>query len=206
MAWDGPQWAAIPAIHLDYQRPEGSSHRPQVAVKLLCDAHSVAVLFRVEDRYVRSVCTEFQGSVCRDSCVEWFVQPRADRGYFNFEVNCGGTLHVSYVEDPTRTPNGFRKFRLLSAADAARLTVKTSMPAVVEPEIAEPTVWTALLRVPFAVLEEYAGPLPTAPGACWRANFYKCGDATSHRHWLAWAPVGELNFHRPQDFAPLLFA
>jgi len=40
-------------------------------------------LFRVEDRYVRSVHTRFGEPVYLDSCVEIFLQPRPDRGYLN---------------------------------------------------------------------------------------------------------------------------
>ena len=39
--------------------------------------------------------------------------------------------------------------------------------------------------IPFAVLEEYIGPLGAAAGQVWRANFYKCGSETSHPHWLS---------------------
>ena len=27
----------------------------------------------------------------------------------------------------------------------------------------------------------------------WRANFYKCGDDTSHPHWAAWSPLKKVN-------------
>ncbi|MEW6117215.1 MAG: carbohydrate-binding family 9-like protein, partial [Nitrospirota bacterium] len=39
----------------------------------------------------------------------------------------------------------------------------------------------------------------------WRANFYKCGDATSHPHWASWAPVEALNFHLPHCFGTICF-
>ena len=205
LAWDHPQWAPAPVIRLEYVRPESSPHHPRVAARIACDTRGVAVLFRVEDRYVRSRCTRYQDMVCEDSCVEWFVEPRPDRGYLNFEMNCGGTLHASYIEDATRTADGFKKFRRLTAADAAEITLHTSMPKVVEPELTTPVTWSAFLYVPFTVFERYAGAISSTPGTVWRGNFFKCGDATSHPHWLTWSPVAELNFHRPQDFAPLVF-
>jgi hypothetical protein len=42
-------------------------------------------------------------------------------------------------------------------------------------------------------------------GQVWHANFYKCGDHTSHKHWASWQPVKELNFHRPEDFGDIVF-
>jgi hypothetical protein len=61
------------------------------------------------------------------------------------------------------------------------------------------------MTVPFAFFERYVGKTPLLPGDRWRANFYKCGDATSHPHWASWSPVRELNFHRPDDFGTILF-
>jgi len=38
-----------------------------------------------------------------------------------------------------------------------------------------------------------------------RANFYKCGNETSHPHWLSWMPLAERNFHDPSSFGQLVF-
>jgi hypothetical protein len=62
-------------------------------------------------------------------------------------------------------------------------------------------------RIPLALFEAYAGALGALPGTSWRANFYKCADRTSHPHWGAWNPIGEvLNFHKPETFGELRFA
>ena len=58
-----------------------------------------------------------------------------------------------------------------------------------------------------ALLVKYAGPLPGMQDQTWRANFYKCGDATSHPHWASWNPIGEkLSFHKPEYFGEIVFA
>ncbi len=49
--------------------------------------------------------------MCRDSCVELFLEPKPGRGYFNFEFNCAGTLMACHVEDPTRAGRRFQKIR-----------------------------------------------------------------------------------------------
>lgn len=203
--WDAAPWSDAQEAVLLHFRPEGSSHRPEVRVRLLHDEQAIHVRFRVLDRYVRCVCTTPQGSVCQDSCVEWFVQPRPDRGYLNFEINCGGTVHSSYIEDPVRRPDGFTRWRFISAEDLQALTIRHTLPTRVEPERTEPVIWEVGLTVPRTVLEHYVGPLGPLTGQTWRCNFYKCGDQTSHKHWVSWQPVGELNFHRPQDFGPLAF-
>ena len=40
-----------------------------------------------------------------------------------------------------------------------------------------------------------------------RANFYKCGDNTTKKHYLTWNPVKTKNpdFHRPEYFGLLNF-
>ena len=77
---------------------------------------------------------------------------------------------------------------------------------MVEPEIQEDTDWPLEFFIPFSLLAKYAGPLGEIAGQEWRANFYKCGDRTSHPHWARWAPInGQLNFHQPQFFGQLLF-
>ena len=85
-AWAGAEEGRVAAF-----RPEGGDHRPDTRFRLLHDAANLYVKFEVQDRYVRSVQTNYQDPVCTDSCAEFFVQPRADCGYFNFEVNAGGT-------------------------------------------------------------------------------------------------------------------
>jgi hypothetical protein len=171
------------------------------------DAANLYLRFRVEDRYVVAKHTEFQDPVCRDSCVEFFVQPRQSGGYFNFEINCGGTLLSYYIEDPARTADGFVKYTLLSCEQGRRIRVAHSLPTQVVPEIQVPTVWHVGCAIPLEVLEAYAGPLGTLAEQAWRGNFFKCADDSSHPHWASWAPIGaELNFHQPQCFAPLRFA
>jgi hypothetical protein len=203
--WDATAWGHAETLEISHFRPESNAHRPRTEARLLYDDDAVYGFFRVADRYVRCVNTAYQSGVCQDSCVEWFVCPAAP-GYFNFEINCGGTLHASYLEDPTRTPKGFRKFTFLDAAAGGEIRIRHSLPSVVDPELTEPVEWTIQFAVPLAVLRRYAGPVRAEPGVRWRGNFYKCGDKTSHPHWAAWSPVAELNFHRPADFGEIEFA
>jgi hypothetical protein len=204
--WEDPAWQRAATLAIDHFRPESSDHHPVVQARLLYDDQALYVFFRVQDRYVRCVHTNYLDPVCVDSCVEFFVRPRADRGYINFEVNCGGALHSSYIEDPTRTPAGFARFEFLPEELGRQVQIAHSLPRVVEPEIAEPVEWSVAYCVPLALFETYVGPLGPLSGQQWRANFYKCADQTSHPHWAAWSPVQELNFHRPQDFGIVTFA
>jgi len=139
--------------------------------------------------------------------VEFFVQPREDRGYFNFEINCGGTLLLSYQENEAWKGASARPAGAVPWELAQGVKIYHSMPKTVEPEITEPVVWHVEYFIPFSIFEAYLGELGNPAGQAWRANFYKCAENNSQPHWASWSPIeGELNFHRPQYFAPILFA
>ncbi len=180
------------------------SHRPVVQAKIAYDQERLHVIFRVQDRFVRSVVTDYQGPVCTDSCVEFFFTPGADTraGYFNIETNCGGT--VLFMHQKERGIDCVA----MSPADADALSVSHTMPGVVNGEIPDPTEWYIEYQVPYAVLSKYAPVTVPAPGVSWRANLYKCADKCSHPHWLTWSPVDQPrpDFHRPEFFGTLSFS
>ncbi len=205
--WDGPGWDAAHVAEVAHFHPKGSDHRPTTHVKVLYDDENLHAMFRVADRYVRCRHTQYNAMVCQDSCVELFVRPKPDRGYFNFEVNCGGALLLSYIEDPTRTPDGFRRFTRVPEPLGRRVEIRHSLPENIEHEIPDPVTWYVACRIPFKLFEVYVGPIEAFPGRIWRGNFYKCADESTHPHWGSWTPQGEpLNFHRPEIFGEWHFA
>ncbi|MFZ5569573.1 MAG: carbohydrate-binding family 9-like protein [Thermodesulfobacteriota bacterium] len=204
--WGGEVWGNAPFLEIAAFRPESGTHRPVTRVKILSNPEGLFGLFQVQDRFVRCVRTGFQSEVYKDSCVEFFVQPRPDSGYFNFEFNCGGAALMYYITDPRRTPDGFRAFTKLTPGEGGSVDIYASLPPIVEPELTRETCWHLEFYIPFALLRKYAGDFSVDPGTCWRANFYKCGDETSRPHWAAWSPVDELNFHLPRCFGELRFA
>ena len=212
--WDSGGWKAAEAMEIAVVRPESSSHHPCVKLKLLYDDKSIYGLFKVEDRYVRSVRRGYQKDVCRDSCVEFFFSPQTDGGYFNLECNCGGTVHCYYIRDNSSAPPdapkqipplSFRDCTPLSEEDIARFSIYHSMPEIVEPEITDPVTWYLGFEIPLELVRKYAGDLGPVEGARWRGNAYKCADETSHPHWLSWAPLKEKRFHAPESFGTILF-
>jgi hypothetical protein len=122
-------------------------------------------------------------------------------GYFNIEANCGGVLLFRH-----QLARGVERHEV-SPEDASLLAVAHTLPARVDPELPGPVTWLVSYRVPFDLLGRYAPVVRPRAGVRWRANFYKCGDETSHPHWLAWSPVEVLkpDFHRPERFGTLVF-
>jgi len=205
--WESPVWKDVPALDIaHFYETALSDHRPRTQAKVLYDSDGLYLHFRVEDRYVRSIETKYRGKVWEDACVEFFVEPVAGRGYFNFEINCGGTMLLSYKENPEWTGEVLRKSGGVPWDLAKDVTIYHSMPKTVEPEIQEPVVWNVEYFIPYAIFEAYLGDLGDVAGQTWRANFYKCAENNSHPHWASWSLITkELNFHQPEFFSEIHF-
>ena len=205
--WSSKPWSVAETLEVRHFHPRSSSHRPVTHARLLYDDRHLYVHFHVRDRYVRCVHTTYQSMVSRDSCVEFFLQPDPARGYFNFEFNCGTTLLLYYIEDPTRAEDApFRKFAKVPASLAGTIQAWSSLPQRVDPEIAQPLDWTLGCSVPFSLFEPWVGRVNNIGGQRWRGNFFKCGDETSHPHWASWSPIGDtLRFHQPERFGLIEF-
>jgi hypothetical protein len=204
--WDEAAWRPANVIVLANFLAQSKSRHPRTEAKVVYQDDGLFVFFRVFDKHVQCVLTEYQSGVCKDSCVEFFVEPKAGRGYFNFEINCGGTLLLYYCE--TRgAPTGKPIYNPVPWEFGRQVAIYHSLPKVVDPAIAVDTEWRIEYFIPFTIFEHYLGALGPIAGQVWRANFYKCGGAASHPHWASWAPMGpELNFHLPQYFAPIRFS
>ncbi len=201
--WDSPAWRDIPALSIIHPMGDPPAHRPLAQAKLQYDADSVNAVFRVEDRWVLSRVMDYQGDVCTDSCVEFFFTPGTDlgQGYFNLEVNCGGTVLFTHRHSRDE------KVIDIPREDARSLEVAHTLPSRIEKETPNPVTWEVSYRVPIAVLRAHAPVATPAADVLWRANFYKCADASSHPHWLTWAPVEwpHPDFHRKEFFGTLAF-
>ncbi|GAB6095827.1 carbohydrate-binding family 9-like protein [Desulfatiferula olefinivorans] len=196
-------WAGVPAQTLDFYMGDPPRHRPLTRFKIAWDTDMVLIAFEVHDRYVLARGRSYQAPVCRDSCVEFFFTPgsRRDTGYFNLEINCGGTGLFEFHPDqapPLSMPR--------EAFD--RIGIRPELPAVIDPEIPDPLTWRLTALLPVDILRPYGPVTPPRPGAVWRGNIYKCADHSSHPHWLTWAPVlfPRPRFHLPQWFGDLVFA
>src|SRR5262249_52789118 len=119
--------------------------------------------------------------------------------------NCGGAFLCYHIINPERTADGFKEFIKVPSDIGKTIQVRGSLPHRIEPEITEPVVWTLWFRIPFTIFERFIGPLGEISESEWRGNFFKCADEASHPHWASWAPLDQLEFHRPQCFGTLRF-
>ena len=201
--WDKMPWNKIKPLQINQYMGNKPEHFPFTQAKIAYDEEAIYVIFRVEDKYVKSVHNRNQDPVYLDSCVEFFFAPEGDskNGYFNLEMNCGGTMLFHHQMKP-------RTDQILIAEDhIQQVKVAHSLPEIVDPEMKEKTTWVVEYRIPFSILANYHSFSNPRDGSVWRANFYKCADETSHPHWITWAPIDfhRPNFHVPQYFGMLEF-
>ncbi|MCA9003338.1 MAG: hypothetical protein KDB61_15550, partial [Planctomycetes bacterium] len=122
-------------------------------------------------------------------------------------INCGGTMLLSYKENPEWTGATLRPSEPAPWELAKQVKIYHTLPKTVDPEIADPVVWEVAYHIPYAVFEAYLGDLGDAAGQTWRANFYKCAENNSHPHWASWSLItADLNFHLPEFFSEIHFA
>lgn len=202
--WDSDTWGKVPPLDIAHFHPCSGQHRPHVQAKLLHSERAIHVLFRVRDRFVKALCTRYGQKVCMDSCVELFVQPKPNEGYFNLEVNCGGTMLLWYVDDPTPVPGGLKSSVEIPGESARMIGVYHNLPPHIPEEITDPVEWRLQLAIPIWILEPYVGTIERLGGQEWRANLFKCADGTTQPHWASCNPIGTaLNFHQPEFFGTL---
>ncbi len=201
--WEKSPWTSIQAINIENQMGDDPKFRPRTEVKMAYNADNIFVIFKVDDRFVRSVIEEANGPVYGDACVEFFFAPDALQPlkYFNLEVNCGGTPLMHYVTKPRE------EFYKLKSNELDQLEIVHSMPDVVDPEMVEPVTWTLAYRIPLVMLEGIVKIDRPGPGVSWRANFYKTANTNSNPHYFTWSPVEfpKPNFHLPEYFGTIVF-
>ena len=154
------------------------------------DTENLYVYLLAKERDIRAEHTAPLSPVCQDSCLEFFFMPEDEDRYFNFEINPNGCLYIGFGHGRADNTILYRRnLRDLFAIRTAR----------------NPDGWEVFYRIPISFLQLF-WPGFTFTGVL-RANVYKCGDLTEHRHYLSWNPVTSEtpDFHRPGDFGLMLF-
>ncbi len=203
--WDKPQWKKIKPVKMLNYMGKIPDFKPRAEAKMGYDKDNIYVIFRVKDKFVRSVVQDYNGNVSGDACVEFFFAPDAEypERYFNLEINAGGTPLMFYIAPPY--PKG--KFIKLEPKDFEQIEIAHSLPKLVDPEITDSITWTVEYRIPLSLLEKFSYITRPATGVVWKANFYKTASLSSNPHWITWSFVDnpKPNFHLPQFFGSLVF-
>lgn len=175
-------------------------YTPNVEARILYNESAFLIKFKVYEEKAIARYINMNDDVFKDSCVEFFFQPdpKNDNRYFNFEVNCIGTLLLGLGGD-RKTRRRLREetpgqFNIISSLKYARLNII--------PE----GFWTVEYSIPFAFINKHFPEKKFQSGDIIKANFYKCGDETEQPHFGMWNPISlpAPDFHRPEFFGELI--
>lgn len=178
--------------------PGAFPYTPGVSCNIAHNGQELFLKFRVSEQYTIALITGDNDTVCTDSCVEFFISAD-ESGYYNFEFSCIG-----------KTLLGFRKTRPEATYAPPEIleTIKRFPSLGYEnfEEQQENTPWELTVAIPATALFRHR--LNKWSGLKATANFYKCGDHLSLRHYLSWQPIQapKPDFHTPAYFSAIEFA
>lgn len=170
---------------------EQYSNAPEACVKLAyIDCVGLLVQLCSKEIDLLATVTERDGMVCRNSCMEAFIDfaPEKGRGYINFEINPLAALH-----EAIGTSRHDRRFvKELNAPETEPFTTVT------------PHGWKAEFTVTEQHIAALYGKAPQS-GDIIKANFYCCADDKSEPFYVTAFKIETPfpDYHRPEYFAQL---
>lgn len=175
---------------------ESYPYKPSASFRIARSSTHLVIMYDVRGLDLRAVTLEDNGPVWEDSCCEFFVSDTSDGTYYNFELNCIGTLLAS----KRRSRNDADMF---SQEQLSRITRHSTLERKQIEENGVIRTWGTALCIPFDLIGIYGNSLPESI----KANFYKCADLAAHPHYVSWnrIDIPQPDFHRPDFFGELKF-
>ena len=159
---------------------------PKTTAKLLYSDFGIHIRMQTEEKPLLARCTEQNGPVHLESCMEFFVRPNEeDKRYINFEFNAFGTMYLALRTgrpDKNFVENNKEYFEVQSCVDEK--------------------AWTLGFVIPFEFIKKHFGECSKT---LW-GNLYKCGEETEYEHYASYYPLDpeKVDFHAPQFFGKFI--
>jgi len=174
------------------------TYKPEVRFNIAYTDREILLKYYVREEYVKAEMTTPDQAVWEDSCVEFFVSPEDNGVYYNLEVNPIGTCLLGAGN--SRTDRSRSDISVIK-----KIRIAGSMGSVPFKEKKGNIFWTITLAIPFVVL--HFNKTGSLKNKTIRANFYKCGDKLSKKHYMSWNKIETIkpDFHQPACFGLLRF-
>lgn len=185
-----PDWSKVPVAPID-------NHLWLDKVDISCtaqvcyDENAMYVRMTAKEKNIRAEENGVDGMPCLDSCLEFFFRPYADSmRYIDIELNPNCCMWMGYRDEENEL-------------------IRIEEPSSILGAKAERTAdgWEVLYEVPFALVRKYFPDFAPKSGYKMPANFYKCGDLSVQKHYIAWnkIEIEEPAFHVPEWFGDVSF-
>ena len=174
-------------------------YKPLTRATLVRTEQMFYIKWHVNGIMLKARYTDDMQPVNEDSCVEFFCLLPDGRHYINFEFNCIGTCSAKRRLSRTEDVVPLSKSELESIVRYSSLGRRPFC------EIDGQFTWDLLVGIPLSLFMQkneqgaYSGIV--------RANFYKCADDTSAKHYLSWVPIRteSPDFHCTRYFGEVRF-
>lgn len=185
-------------VNIDTINWNDYDYKPQISFRIAHTGDQILLKFYVTEINPKAVCTTINGDVYKDSCVEFFISPKADQNYYNFEFNCIGNPHVGY--GPGRhnrqpiNPQLLQQIQTESTLGSKPVDINGT-----------PHSWEMMLVIPKETMSN--DKIETLSGLQAKGNLYKCGDETAKMHFVTWNKVETQNpdYHQYPYFGDIIF-
>ncbi len=174
-------------------------YKPAVGFRIAHANNQIWLKYYVTEENILAQTEEINGGVSGDSCVEFFFDPLANGNYYNFEFSCIGKPHLAY--GPGRGKRRFVDPQLIQN----ELQITSTLGSKTFAEKTGGHSWEMTMIIPASMFIHDKGI--KLKGLRTKANFFKCGDKTSIKHYLTWNPIvaEKPDFHRPEQFGTVVF-
>lgn len=167
-------------------------YTPQVSFQMAYTTTHIYIKYFVTEKNIKATYLIDNESVWENSCVEFFVKLPDSEYYYNFEINCIGTVLGAKKRNKSEsirlTDEELKRVIRIGSLSHEKIDIKDN---------SEP--WNILVGIPFELFGCNNRPNKIM------ANLYKCGDKTDTPHFLSWSPIDnpKPNFHLPQFFGEI---
>jgi hypothetical protein len=175
--------------------PKQYPYKPNVRFAIAYGSDCLFLKYYVEEKDIVAANGQPNTPVYKDACVEFFISLDDAQGYYNFEINCIGTVLAGFGK-------GKPKRELLPIQFVRQIRTQS----IITRNTANNNVaWEITVAIPF-ISFCYSQPTPLK-GKIAKANFYKCGDLLPQSHYVSWSNIEapDPNFHLPNFFGELHF-
>jgi hypothetical protein len=186
---------AIPFYRIDTVNWAAFPYRPEASFRIAHTGEAILLHYRINESDIKAVCSQDNGKVWEDSCVEFFVS-FDNKQYYNIECNCIGKILIG---------KGSGKQGRIPLPEALLTQVDRWSSLGDSPVENRSGDWEVSLVIPKEVF--YPEIINTFDAVKAKGNFYKCGDCLQTPHFLSWNPIKNEtpNFHLPEFFGEFLF-